>query len=129
MSGQLATIINMSVVSGLTVMGNNVLGPVLPQYALTFSVRWRLSAGRYRPFPLPASAQPSAGVLADRFGRKNVMSFGLILLILSGPMAAMATNYWVLIIARIVQGAGSALYATSAMTWVAQISAGPKRAG
>jgi DHA1 family multidrug resistance protein-like MFS transporter len=128
MKGPLLTILNMSIVSGLTIMGNNVISPVLPQYALTFSVPlaavgWAVSAFAIARLGLNLPA----GMLADRFGRKRVMIFGLILLIISSPVSAMATSYWVLILSRIVQGAGSAIYATSAMTWVAQISAGAKR--
>jgi MFS family permease len=68
-----------------------------------------------------------AGFLADRFGRKRNMMFGLILIILSSIAAGTANNYGWLILARIVQGIGSALYVTSATTWVAQVAAGESR--
>jgi MFS family permease len=55
------------------------------------------------------------------------MIFGLIVIILSSIAAGIANNYAWLIFARIVEGIGSALYITSATTWVAQVTAGESR--
>ena len=55
------------------------------------------------------------------------MIFGLVLIILSSIAAGLASNYTWLILARIVGGVGSALYMISAITWVAQITAGKSR--
>ena len=50
-----------------------------------------------------------AGVLADRFGRKQSMVPGLVLIALSSVVAGMANSYTWLIVERTVQGIGSAL--------------------
>jgi MFS family permease len=55
------------------------------------------------------------------------MIFGLALIILSSIAAGTASDYAWLILARIVEGIGSALYITSATTWVAQVTAGESR--
>lgn len=51
---------------------------------------------------------PVIGVLADRYGRREVLVPCLILFGLSGGAAAFAPNFWVLGVLRFVQGAGSA---------------------
>ena len=68
-----------------------------------------------------------AGFLADLFGRKRIMAVGLVLICLSSILSGMAENYLWLIIGRVIQGVGSALYITAATTWVVQISTGEYR--
>jgi MFS transporter, SP family, solute carrier family 2 (myo-inositol transporter), member 13 len=45
-----------------------------------------------------------AGVLADRFGRRTLMTFSGVLFVVSVPMIAMAHGYWLLVFGRILQG-------------------------
>ena len=49
------------------------------------------------------------GPLPDRYGRKGVLVAGLALMALGSLVAALAPNLDVLIAARVLQGAGSAL--------------------
>ena len=46
--------------------------------------------------------------LGDRFGRRNVFVGGIVLFTLSSAAAALSTEPWMLVLARAVQGAGSA---------------------
>ena len=128
MKRRLLVILNLSLVSGFVILGVSIISPVLPQYARSFSVPVELVGWAVAAF---ASARLvmdiPAGFLADRFGRKRNMMFGLILIMLSSIAAGTANNYAWLILARIVQGIGSALYVTSATTWVAQVAAGESR--
>jgi DHA1 family multidrug resistance protein-like MFS transporter len=128
MRRQLFVILNLSLVSGFVIVGLSIISPILPQYAESFLiprelVGWAVSAfaGARLAMDIPA------GILADRFGRKRNMIFGLILVILSSIAAGTAETYVWLILARIVEGLGSALYVTAATTWVAQVSAGEYR--
>jgi MFS family permease len=128
MRRQLFVILNLSLVSGFVILGLSIIAPVLPQYALSFSipvsqVGWAVSAfaGARLVMDIPA------GVLADRFGRKRNMIFGLTLVVLSSIAAGTARSYIMLILARVAEGLGSAFYVTSATTWVAQVSAGEYR--
>jgi EmrB/QacA subfamily drug resistance transporter len=50
-----------------------------------------------------------AGRMADRFGRKRVFQIGLFLFALASTVCALAPNVGILIVARAVKGAGSAL--------------------
>jgi DHA1 family multidrug resistance protein-like MFS transporter len=128
MRQRLFVILNLSLVSGFVILGVSIVSPVLPQYALSFSIPVALVGWAVSAFALARVVMDiPAGFLADRFGRKRNMMFGLILIILSSIAAGTANNYGWLILARIVQGIGSALYVTSATTWVAQVAAGESR--
>lgn len=128
MKQRILVILNLSLVSGLTMLGFNIISPVLPQYALTFSISIALTGWAISAFALARMFMDlPAGFLADRFGRKRNMVLGLLLIVVSSVVAGMADDYIVLIMGRIVQGVGSAFYVTSATTWVAQISSGQYR--
>jgi DHA1 family multidrug resistance protein-like MFS transporter len=128
MKRRLFIILNLSLVSGFVILGISIVSPVLPQYALSFSIPVALIGWVISAFALARMFMDvPAGFLADRFGRKINMMVGLILIILSSVGAGLASSYSWLILARIVEGVGSALYVTSATTWVAQISAGEAR--
>jgi MFS family permease len=128
MKQRLFVILNLSLVSGFVILGVSIISPVLPQYALSFSIPIALVGWAVAAFALArVVVDIPAGFLADRFGRKRNMILGLVLIILSSIAAGTANNYAWLILARIVGGIGSALYMTSATTWVAHVSAGKSR--
>jgi len=128
MKQRLFVILNLSLVSGFVILGISIISPVLPQYALSFSIPVALVGWAVSAFALARLVMDiPAGFLADRFGRKRNMILGLVLIILSSIAGGAATNYAWLIYARIVEGIGSALYITSATTWVAQVTAGESR--
>jgi MFS family permease len=128
MKQRLLVVLNLSLVSGFVILGISVISPVLPQYALSFSIPVALVGWAVSVFALARVVTDiPAGFLADRFGRKRNMVVGLVLIILSSIAAGTAGNYAWLIVARLLGGIGSALYMTSAATWIAQISAGASR--
>jgi MFS family permease len=128
MKQRLFVILNLSLVSGFVILGISIISPVLPQYALSFSIPVALVGWAVSAFALARMVMDiPAGFLADRFGRKRNMIFGLVLIILSSIAGGTASNYAWLISARVVEGIGSALYITSATTWVAQVTAGESR--
>jgi DHA1 family multidrug resistance protein-like MFS transporter len=128
MKQRLFVILNLSLVSGFVILGISIISPVLPQYALSFSIPVALVGWAVSAFALARLVMDiPAGFLADRFGRKRNMLFGLVLIIVSSIAAGTAEDYAWLILARIVEGLGSALYITSSTTWVAQVTAGESR--
>ncbi len=128
MKQRLFVILNLSLVSGFMIMGVSIISPILPQYALSFSIPVALIGWAISAFALARMFMDvPAGFLADRTGRKGNMIVGLILIVLSSAGAGIANSYHLLVLARIVEGIGSALYTTSATTWVAQVSAGESR--
>jgi DHA1 family multidrug resistance protein-like MFS transporter len=128
MKQRIFLIINLSAVSALVILGFAIISPVLPQYALSFSVSVAMTGWAVSSFALARLFMDvPAGILADRFGRKQNMILGLVLIVASSLVSGMASTYSWLIIGRVVQGLGSALYITSATAWVAEISAGEYR--
>jgi DHA1 family multidrug resistance protein-like MFS transporter len=128
MKQRLFVILNLSLVSGFVILGISIISPVLPQYALSFSIPVALVGWAVSAFALARLVMDiPAGFLADRFGRKRNMILGLVLIIVSSIAAGTAEDYAWLIFARVVEGLGSALYITSATTWVAQVTAGESR--
>jgi MFS family permease len=128
MKQRLFEILNLSLVSGFVILGISIISPVLPQYALSFSIPVALVGWAVSAFALARLVMDiPAGFLADRFGRKRNMILGLVLIIVSSIAAGTAEDYAWLIFARVVEGLGSALYITSATTWVAQVTAGESR--
>jgi len=128
MKKQLFVILNLSLVSGLVILGFNVISPVLPQYALSFNIPIALTGWAVSSFALArVFTDIPAGILSDRFGRKRNMMFGLILVALSSIVTGTANIYTWLIVGRIIQGVGSALYITATTAWIANISAGKYR--
>ncbi|MGO1543652.1 MAG: MFS transporter [Gulosibacter sp.] len=55
---------------------------------------------------------PIAGRLADMYGKRKVVLAMVLLLILGSLLAAIATNIWVLLVARAIQGAGFGVIVT-----------------
>ena len=128
MRQRVLVILNLSLVSGLVILGFSVISPVLPQYALSFSVSVAMTGWAVSAYALARMLMDlPAGILADRFGRKRNMVLGLVLVVVSSVLSGFAPSYGWLIVGRVVQGLGSALYMTAATTWVAQISAGEYR--
>jgi EmrB/QacA subfamily drug resistance transporter len=56
-----------------------------------------------------------SGALADRFGRRRVLVVGLVVMLLSSVLCAVAPSVGALIAARVVQGAGAALVVPSSL--------------
>ncbi len=128
MKHRLFVILNLSLVSGFVILGTSIISPVLPQYALSFSISVALTGWAISAFSLARLVMDiPGGFLSDRFGRKPVMIPGLVLIIISSIITGMANNYLWLVIGRVFQGIGSAIYMTAATTWVAQVSAGEHR--
>jgi DHA1 family multidrug resistance protein-like MFS transporter len=125
---RLPVILNLSLVSGLVILGISIVSPVLPQYALSFSIPVSLTGWAISAFALARMfTDVPAGFLADRFGRKRNMLLGLILIVGASIVAGTAVSFGWLIFGRVIEGLGSAMYITSATTWVAQLSAGEHR--
>ena len=85
--------------------------PVIQQdlHASASGATWILTA-----YLLSASvATPIVGRLGDMFGKKRVMVVVLVVLALGTLLAALATTIGVMIVARVIQGAGGAIFPLS----------------
>ena len=96
--------------------GVALVAPILPLYAREFGVS-RTGAGvLVSSFAIARLIfDPIGGVAADRFGPRRIMTGGGLVMALSSVWAALAPNYGMLVAARVLEGFGSAAFATAAM--------------
>jgi len=94
-------------VTGVTV--NTLVAPALPDILAGLDVGARMAglvvAAASAPGILLA---PAIGLLADRFGRREVLVPCLVIFGVSGGLVAVSTNVWMLVALRFAQGVGSA---------------------
>ena len=100
----------------LTMTGLTLVAPILPLYAREFGVT-RTAAGAL--ISVFAGARLVfdlvGGIASDRVGARRIMLSGAVLLTVSSVGAALAPNYALLLVARVLEGLGSAAFATAAM--------------
>lgn len=126
--GSVITVLNLSLVTFLILLGLSMVSPILPTYAESFQVSYTLVGFVVSSFAVTRMIlDMPAGLLSRRFDKKKIMISGLLLLSVSSVLAGMAPNYIILVIARMIEGAGSALYVTTATVFLAQISGEEKR--
>lgn len=116
------------VAAGIVMLGVGIVGPILPLYALSFGVPYGVAGTVISIFGGARLCMDApAGNIADKLGRKPLIVTGMIVLFVSSLIAAFAQDILQLLLARFVQGIGSALYTTTAMTLVADIAPPEKR--
>lgn len=71
---------------------------------------------------------PAIGLLADRFGRREVLVPCLVLFGVAGGLAALSPSLWVLVALRVAQGAGAAGLINLAVVIIGDHWDGPARA-
>jgi len=126
--GQLATVLNLSTVTFLVMLGLSMVAPILPGYAADFGVSYALVGFVISSFAIARMLlDMPAGFLSRRYNKKIIMISGLMLIVVSSIMAGSAPNYVALVIARMIEGAGSALHVTTATVFLAQIAGTEKR--
>ncbi len=122
------TVLNLSLVTFLVLLGLSMVAPILPAYAESFQVSYTLVGFVISSFAITRMAfDMPAGLLSRKLDKTKIMISGLLLLSVSSILAGFAPNYITLIIARMIEGAGSALYVTTATVYLAQISGQEKR--
>ena len=123
------SILAVSLVSLIVMMGSTMVTPSLTLYAkqdlganefLVGAVIAGFAVGRLI-FDVPA------GFLADRFGLNRTMILGLGILIGASTLAGFASNYWVLLFARLLEGVASSIYVSASITFVLLSSDAAKR--
>ncbi len=126
--GSVITVLNLSLVTFLILLGLSMVSPILPTYAESFQVSYTLVGFVVSSFAVTRMIlDMPTGLLSRRVEKRRIMITGLILLSTSSVIAGLAPNYITLVIARMIEGAGSALYVTTATVFLAQISGEEKR--
>jgi predicted MFS family arabinose efflux permease len=79
--------------------------PVIPKIAADFAMDAGTVALLSTAFALPyAIVQPVMGAIADMMGKTRVMTISLVVIVISGFLAAMAPSFSVLLAARVMAG-------------------------
>lgn len=107
----------------IAMSGIGLIIPIMPAYLDTFGVAGRVLGTLIATF---AFAQflfsPLSGQLSDKYGRKKLIVFGLIVFGLSQLVFGLANELWVLYLARFFSGLGAAFLIPPMMAFVADIT-------
>lgn len=107
----------------ITMGGIGIIVPVMPAYLELFGVGGQVLGFLVAGFALAQFLfSPIAGDLSDRHGRKNFIIGGLIIYGCSQILFGMATEIWVLFLARFLSGFGAAFIMPPIMAFVADIT-------
>ena len=110
-------IMPLSLIVALRFFGLFIVLPVLSIYALDMPGATPFLAGLVvGGYALTQAAfQVPFGMMSDKFGRKQVLFFGLIIFIIGSVIAALSDNIYMLLVGRFLQGAGAIGSVVSAM--------------
>jgi multidrug resistance protein len=108
--------------------GLSIITPALSLYAREFGATNFMIGGLIAGFGLArVFVNLPAGIFADRYNQKQLMQFGLAIVVISSLIAAFSSSYYMLLLCRIVEGVGSAFYMVSASTLLNSIVPVSKR--
>ena len=124
-----SALLGVCVATGLIMLGQGVISPVLPLYAKDFGVSATLVGATISVFGLARMLlNLPAGFLSDKYGRRLLLVGGPVIVALGSFLSASAVDIWQLLAFRFVAGAGSAMFMTGAIILVTDISTPQNRA-
>ncbi|MHB1233039.1 MAG: MFS transporter [Burkholderiales bacterium] len=114
---ELKSAVSLASIYGLRMLGMFLILPVFAPYAQHLpGANHTLIGVALGIYGLTQAAlQLPFGMASDRFGRKRVIYFGLLVFALGSFMAASATGIWGVILGRAIQGAGAVSAAVTAL--------------
>ncbi len=109
----------------MAVLGSSSIGPALPTLAHDLKIPPQQIGLVIVAFVVPiALGTPVSGVLADRFGRKQILVPSLLLFAIAGSACAIAPNFRTLLEWRFLQGIGAASLESLALTLISDLYTG-----
>ncbi|MGI2327361.1 MFS transporter [Planococcus sp. YIM B11945] len=107
----------------IAMSGIGLIIPIMPAYLETFGVAGQALGTLIATFALAQFLfSPLSGQLSDKYGRKNLIIFGLVVFGLSQLVFGLASELWILYLARFFSGLGSAFLIPPMMAFVADIT-------
>jgi MFS family permease len=107
----------------LMLMGMGQVSPILALYAEQFGINMVLVGLIITSFAFASViVDIPAGRIAERLGRRPTLIAGSLVMATGAVGCALAPGYWPFLACRLIQGAGYALYTTTAMIMLADIS-------
>lgn len=123
---------NLHIIFGITlsaVMGVSSIAPALPVISRALDVSTEQIGLLITVFALPGILlTPFLGILADRFGRKQILIPSLLLYGISGVLCGLSSSFTELLWLRFLQGSGSAALGTLNVTLLGDLFSGNRRA-
>ncbi len=114
----------------MTILGGTIYAPVVPAIADYFNVSSDQAANISTLFQVPgAIVTPIFGVLADTFGRKQILIPSLLVFALGGAFSGLANNFQSLLGWRLLQGVGTASLEPLQLTIIGDLYQGKKLTG
>ncbi len=112
----------------ISMLGQGIMSPVIPLLARQFGVSIAAIGFVVSAFGISRLfLNVPSGIIGERFGRRLLMTTGLVLNALGLVLTGTANSVAVMAAWRFVSGAGSAMYMTGAMTYIADISTSRNR--
>lgn len=128
MKSKTSFILTLGVVTTLLFMGRTIIVPTLPLYARIFNASDAMIGGLVAAYGAARLALDiPAGSVASRRNPKKWLLIGLSIVIVANIVAAFAVNYWMLLVTRILEGAGTSIYSVNALTLIGQATELRKR--
>ncbi len=107
----------------LMLMGMGQVSPILALYARQFGIDMAMVGLIITTFAFASAVVDiPAGRIAERLGRRPTLLAGCLVLAVGSVGCALAPGYWLFLACRFIQGTGYALYTTTAMIMLADIS-------
>jgi MFS family permease len=121
---------NFYIINSLTLMailGGTIINPSLPAIADAFNISTEQVASVATLFQLPGTfVTPIFGILADTFGRKQVLVPSLLLFAASGAFSSFAQSFNSLLVWRFLQGVGTSSLESLQLTIIGDLYSGKK---
>jgi MFS family permease len=112
----------MSAVAFSVALGFGIVAPVIPAFAKEFGVTTTAADAVISVFAgMRLISAPPAARMLDKFGERNVLSYGLMIVSASSFAAGLSQNYWQLIILRGMGGLGSTMFTVSATAVILRV--------
>lgn len=94
-------------------LGMSIVSPILPTYARSFDVSYTVATIAISIYAIGRlAADLPTGILGDRIGRRPVMLSGILVIMACSFLSGLAQNFWELVLYRLIQGIGSAMWQT-----------------
>ena len=117
------TLLILCVEGMLMLMAMGQVSPILALYARQFGINMAMVGLIITSFAIASAVMDiPAGRIAGRLGRRPTLIAGSLVLAVGSMGCAVAPTYWLFLACRFVQGIGYALYTTTAMIMLADIS-------